>query len=113
MYVLIVSDAPTLPVDLCIASAMLGHAAWAFRPEEFDSGNGARPALVILDLDYTSDIPGAIAKVRRRHPDMPIAVLTNNQFVELGDDESFFLMSRPVSPSALRDLMSRATPVAA
>lgn len=113
MYVLIVSDAPALPVDLCIASAMLGHAAWAFRPEEFDSGNGARPSLVILDLDYTADIAGSIARVRQRHPDVAIAVLTNNQYVELGDDDSFCLINRPVSPAALRDLMNRATPAAA
>jgi hypothetical protein len=113
MYVLIVSDAPALPVDICIASAMIGHAAWAFRPEEFQSGSGARPSMVLLDIENTADIIGSVATVRARHRDVPIAVLTNGSAIPDLGEEPCYQLSKPVTSAGLREVIQRATQVAA
>lgn len=113
MYVLIVSDAPALPVDICIASAMIGHAAWAFRPEEFETGNGARPTMVLLDLKNAADIAGSVATVRARHRDVPITVLTDGEEIPDLGEEPCYQLSKPVTAAGLREVMQRATQVAA
>lgn len=113
MYVLIVSDAPALPVDLCIASAMLGHAAWAFRPEELHSGSGSRPELVLLDIEDSESLAGSVASVRKRHPEVPIALLTDGEPAPGVSDGPLYALSRPVTAAGLRDLILRASPVAA
>lgn len=112
MYVLIVSDAPVLPVDICIASAMIGHAAWAFRPEELESGNRARPSLVLLDIENTGDIAGSVATVRARHRDVPIAVLTSGDAVPALEVPCYQL-AKPVTAAGLREVIQRAALVAA
>lgn len=110
MYIMIVSDAPALPVDICIASAMLGHAAWALRPEELGSLAGSRPSLVLLDLAPPSDLIRAVGQVRDRYQDVPVAILGSDG---LPSADGFFQLSKPVTADGLREVMRRATAVAA
>jgi hypothetical protein len=109
MYIMIVSDAPALPVDICIASAMLGHAAWAFRPEELGSLRSNRPSLVLLDLGRSADIATSAAQVRASFSDVAIAVLGSPN----GTHGPFLSLSRPVTAEGLREVVRQATAVAA
>jgi hypothetical protein len=108
MYVLIVSDAPTLPVDLCITSAMLGHAAGAVRPGEFGVIAEPRPALVLLDLITPADIPASVAAVRERFRDVAIAILTGEQERNRVPDGQYFRLAKPVTTEGLRTVMQLA-----
>lgn len=110
MYIMIVSDAPALPVDICIASAMLGHAAWAFRPEELGVLSGSRPSLVLLDLARPADVICAVAQVRDRYREVPVAILGPDG---IPGAEGFFRLDKPVTADALREVMRQATAVAA
>lgn len=112
MYILIVSDAPVLPVDICVASAMLGHAAWAVRPDELAAGAGTRPALVLLDLASGGDRSGSLAAIRSQYDAVPIAVVAGDTEPS-GPSDSTLRLSRPASPTELREVIRRANPVAA
>lgn len=109
MYIMIVSDAPALPVDICIASAMLGHPACAFRPDELGTLRSSRPSLVLLDLGRSADIATSAAKVRASFNDVAIAVLGSAPAAQ----ESFLSLSSPVTAEGLREVMRQASAVAA
>lgn len=108
MYIMIVSDAPSLPVDLCIASAMLGHAAWAFRAEELGTVTAGRPSLVLLDLARGHEAARAVFQVRERFRGVPVAILGD---ILPGADA--IRLAKPVTAERLRDVMQQATAVAA
>jgi hypothetical protein len=111
MYIMIVSDAPALPVDLCIASAMLGHAAWAFRPEEFASLRGGHPSLILLDLSRSADITASVAIARDRFPGVGIVLLGSEPAAS--DGKAFLRLPTPITADGLREIMRQATDVAA
>src|SRR5262249_41260576 len=103
-----------LPIDLCVASAMLGHPAAVFRPEEFEAVVEARPSLVLLDLERPADVPMVGSLIKARCPDAVVAVLTSRGARSLvSSAEADFQLNRPISPDGLREVIQWATPAAA